>query len=241
MMRILRSFLLLASFVLAMPIFAALEPGVCAVDFGYMNEIDGVKTKRIYLKNTGNEGATIIRIRPTCGCTAADYFKDEIAPGDSAWVDVSYNPARRPGRFEKGIKVYTSDGEILRIPVKGVVMGSEQTVAADFPIDAGPVRLTEKTIMARRILWGDEKSVFINIYNLGDKPVSPAIKGDYPAIGTYIYPDPLPPGEVGSIGIYINTAKEQPGSVAYKLEFLPDKDNESIEPVEIEIFADIVK
>lgn len=91
-------------------------------DFGTIKEADGPVTHAFTLKNIGNAPLVITRASASCGCTKPKFSTEPIAPGKSTKIEVTYNPAGRPGQFVKTVAVYSNGKEgafILRI--KGVV------------------------------------------------------------------------------------------------------------------------
>lgn len=59
-------------------------------------------------KNTSkNKSVKITNVKPACGCTAADYTKDNIAPGKSGFIKATYNAAA-VGPFTKTVTVTTT-------------------------------------------------------------------------------------------------------------------------------------
>lgn len=91
-------------------------------DFGTIKEADGPVTHAFTLKNVGNAPLVITRASASCGCTKPKFSTEPIAPGNSTKIEVTYNPAGRPGQFVKTVAVYSNGKEgafILRI--KGVV------------------------------------------------------------------------------------------------------------------------
>lgn len=58
-------------------------------------------------KNTSTKAVIITNVKPACGCTAADYTKESIAPGKSGFVKATYNAAA-VGPFTKTVTVTTS-------------------------------------------------------------------------------------------------------------------------------------
>ena len=75
-------------------------------------------------QKTNTQGAPLVITRATasCGCTKPKYNTEPVAPGKSTIVEVTYNPAGRPGQFVKTIAIYSNGKEgayIVRI--KGVV------------------------------------------------------------------------------------------------------------------------
>lgn len=188
------------------------------VRFGTFREADGPVSKRVYVTNTSPRTLSILKVRPTCGCTAADFQKDPVAPGDSAWIDLSYNPYRRPGHFEKGVKVYPSEGEMIRIPITGTVIASDETIAHMYPSQAGLLNISEKEFMPLVPVDNDNKTIYADIYNSTSSPVWTIVDTGTPAVETETFPSPVPPGEKGLIGIYLRPEKEQrTGPIEYTL------------------------
>ncbi len=73
-------------------------------------------------KNTGDKPVIITNVKPACGCTAADYTKDPIAPGKSGFIKAIYNAAA-PGAFTKTVTVTTSADETPKVlTFKGTVV-----------------------------------------------------------------------------------------------------------------------
>jgi hypothetical protein len=73
-------------------------------------------------KNSSMIPLVINSVRPTCGCTVADYPREPVQPGKSAAITVKYN-TRSIGHFTKSIIVSTnaSEGE-TRLIIKGEVI-----------------------------------------------------------------------------------------------------------------------
>lgn len=237
-MRFITAFLAIAWFTLG---WGKLTLSVDTVNFGTFREADGKKTVRTYVVNLGEEPALIKNVRSTCGCTVADHDKEEILPGDSAWVDITYNPSRRPGKFKKNVRVYDYEGESLVIPVEGVVIGTPETMQGTYPVDAGPLRLTERTLLVPEIKRDDAKYLFINAYNISDRPLTPNLDSGDDAVETTIYPESILPGEIGTLGFYINPRKEKrSGNVSYAVKFTPAVEL-PVEPITLEIHINITE
>ena len=200
-------------------------PTVNKADFGNIRESEGLKTLRVFVRNDGSSRNAILKVRPTCGCTAADFQQEPIAPGDSAWIDLTYDPSRRPGRFEKAVKIYPLEGEMTRLPIEGVVFSSPETVESMYPIDAGLLNLTERTLMTLSPLSTEVRTLWIDDYNSGDSPVWIRLESDSEAVSSQPFPSPVMPGERGMIGVYIDPALEhRTGQIEYTLHlYLSDK------------------
>ena len=73
-------------------------------------------------KNKSMVPLVINSVRPTCGCTVADYPREPVQPGKSASITVKYN-TRSIGHFSKSIVVRSnaSEGE-TKLIIKGEVI-----------------------------------------------------------------------------------------------------------------------
>ena len=213
---------------LSMPVSAQLRLAGENCDFGMIQEQAGKQKRRIFLVNEGPAEDCILRVRPTCGCTAADFSKEVVMPGDSAWIDIVYDPKGRPGKINKGVRVYRSDGEVMLIPLSGVVIGTPETLSLSYPVEAGPLRLSEDTIVAGELKKGNARHIFINAYNASEHPVTPRItcpEAPDKALSLDIVPEVIPPGEIGTVSFYLNSRfEERTGAVTYDISLYPDTD-----------------
>lgn len=58
--------------------------------------------------NTGTEPLIILNVQTTCGCTASEWSKKPIPPGEGGEILVTFNSAKKMGRQNKIITVYTN-------------------------------------------------------------------------------------------------------------------------------------
>ncbi|PKB17795.1 DUF1573 domain-containing protein [Flavobacterium sp. 5] len=74
-----------------------------------LGEIPQNKPKSIdfEFKNTGKTAVIITNVKASCGCTATDYTKTPIQPGQTAKVTATYNAAAK-GAFTKTVTVTTN-------------------------------------------------------------------------------------------------------------------------------------
>lgn len=73
-------------------------------------------------KNTGKTAVIITNVKAACGCTATDYTKTPIQPGQTAKVTATYNAAAK-GAFSKTVTVTTSADETPKVlSFKGTVI-----------------------------------------------------------------------------------------------------------------------
>ncbi len=76
------------------------------IDYGNIEK--GSDGKRIFkFTNTGKSPLKIEKVKSSCGCTIPSYPKEDIMPGESNVIEVSYN-TNRIGRFSKSVSIYTN-------------------------------------------------------------------------------------------------------------------------------------
>lgn len=76
-------------------------------DFGDIEKGKPV-TYEFTFTNTTKETVLLTNVKPSCGCTAANYTKTPIKPGEKGVVEATYNAAA-PGNFHKTITVTTNE------------------------------------------------------------------------------------------------------------------------------------
>lgn len=65
-------------------------------------------------KNTGKTAVLITNVKGSCGCTATDYTKTLIQPGESGKVKATFNAAAK-GAFSKTVTVTTNAEETPKV------------------------------------------------------------------------------------------------------------------------------
>ena len=76
--------------------------------------------------NTTNKDVTLTNVKASCGCTATNYTKTAIKPGENGIVTATYNAAAG-GAFHKTVTVMTSEENSAPkiITIKGTVKTNE--------------------------------------------------------------------------------------------------------------------
>lgn len=100
-------------------------------DFGDIQQGEKV-SRKFSFRNAGSEPLMILNVQTTCGCTASDFPKQPIAPGDSSNLTVTFNSAGKAGRMNKIVTVYTNGQrpeEKLKISGNVLVPGAPQPVS----------------------------------------------------------------------------------------------------------------
>ena len=120
-------------------------------EFGDIHEEGGKVTARFIFKNVGDSALVLTKVKPGCGCTAANYTKEAVQPGQTGFIDATYDPWGRPGQFNKNIKVSTNEPNQTNpyiIFIKGNVIKRPPTKfeLAGYNSGRGEVRVKESTI-----------------------------------------------------------------------------------------------
>lgn len=206
-------------------------------DFGAFKEELGAVDAIFEMVNDTDKPVSIIEARATCGCTQPDYPKEEIAPGDTARLKVTYLASGRPGKFDKNIYVRTSDNRLERktLTVCGTVIGASATLASRFPVSAGPMKIRTSTAGFGEVLRGKQKTVFIEGYNQSADTLYPTISGLPEYIDVSVTPEAVAPGEQAHFAFTLQTLRcPQWGIISEKFALTPTA---GADPVEMDFFT----
>lgn len=76
-------------------------------DFGDIEQ--GTKVSHVFnFENAGTQPLILSNVLTTCGCTATDWPRDPVAPGDAGKIEVSFNSAGKMGKQNKVITVVSN-------------------------------------------------------------------------------------------------------------------------------------
>ena len=77
--------------------------------------------------NTTKQTVLLTNVKPSCGCTATNYTKTPVKPGEKGTVVATYN-AEAPGNFHKTVTVTTNEeGAAPKVLIiKGKVKNQDQ-------------------------------------------------------------------------------------------------------------------
>lgn len=188
-------------------------------NFGLMLEEEGPKTGHLSFVNEGNSPVTMVRVRPSCGCTSATYDEDPVAPGDTATIVFTYDPEGRPGRFEKSIRVTFADDSHARLGIRGNVLGTDSSLRTFYPIEVGTLRLTEDVVLADKVRFGAVINRFITGYNASTDTIRPQLSAISNGLTIVPSTEVVAPGDLVTYAIaYDSRATEITGPVALSFE-----------------------
>jgi len=214
------------------------------IDFGTIREADGKATRKFEFTNTGDQDLLLTSVKPGCGCTATDYTKTPIAPGQKGSITAAYDPHNRPGAFNKSIKVTTNEpkfnegagGTPYSIFIKGTVekRPPSKYETAGYKNGTGEIRIKDNNV--KLDLLNTESKIFaIQVMNFSEKestfePVN---------LPNYITTEnkTLNPGEEVEITFKYDAAKR--GEIGAYKDILTIQTQDPVEP-KITLFVDAV-
>lgn len=66
-------------------------------DYGKVKEEDGDAVHKFTFTNISSNVVRLTSVKPSCGCTSPNWSKEDVAPGKTGEIIVSYNTKNRPG------------------------------------------------------------------------------------------------------------------------------------------------
>lgn len=185
-------------------------------DFGKFKEEAGKQKYDFVVMNTGDQPLVIQNIVASCGCTTPDWTKGPIPPKGTGKITAVYDPANRPGQFNKTLSVYTnSKPEVMVLVIKGEVIPHEKTMEELFTFPVGPVRFESNHLAFTTVKKNGKKDMSMQVVNTSDKPAKIEFQ-DVPAhLSLKANPETLKPGQKGVIeGTYDATKNQSWGNVS---------------------------
>lgn len=215
--------LLTASVAIAAPPVASIKWIERDYDFGLMKEQAGPKTGQSRFVNLGPDTVSVFSVKPSCGCTSADFSDEPVAPGDTAVVSYTYDPAMRPGKFDKSVKVRLSNGDRYSIRITGNVLGTPESLATLFPVDAGDMRLTDRVVNAGDVTFGQSPVFFINAYSMPLDSIAPSVRSGSPGLIVKSSKAKAGPGDIVTYSMSFDSRRHGGyGQIEIPIEFTAD-------------------
>lgn len=188
-------------------------------DFGLMKEVAGPKTGVSRFVNLGPDTLSVLDVRPSCGCTSAEYTEDPIAPGDTAVIRYTYDPAMRPGKFAKHVRVSLSDGSSASIAISGNVLGTPESLSTLYPVEAGQLRLSDSVLSLGDVTWGRAPMTFVNAYSLSLDSIAPVAKSPVKGLSVRQSARKAGPGDIVTFSINFDSrAIDRYGDLEFPVE-----------------------
>jgi len=174
-------------------------------DFGKVKE-DERPVHIFTIKNTGREELIISRVRSSCGCTATMLSSDNIQPGKSAELKVTFNPTGYNTLVKKDIYIESNDPQLPKAKI---------TIAIEVePIPSPKAFLSNSQWDLGLVSQGDLPTFAFSIENKGelDLIVDKIDASEYIQYDTEI-PLTILPGEKQEITFTYNSSQHELGEV----------------------------
>lgn len=199
--------------------------------------IQGDKVTYVFvLTNNGGDLLTILNVQTSCGCTAAKPEKNELAPGESTNLEVTFNSAGRYGAQKKNITIESNDPEnqLMKLTITGTVVKSNNT-KANVPVlyfsetqhDFGKVK--EGNIVEYAFKFSNKGKATLKIKD---------VRTSCGCTAALVSSEKLQPGAEGTIEVELDT-KNRSGKMSRTITI---QSNDPRNPTKIlTVFADVEK
>jgi hypothetical protein len=71
--------------------------------------------------NVGKGNFYIKEVKSTCSCTATDWPRGSVGPGESGKIKVTFDTKGKNGEYAKGVNIFSNAGEINLIIIVNVI------------------------------------------------------------------------------------------------------------------------
>lgn len=141
-------------------------------DFGPVRELDGMAQHTFTFVNKDTIPVFIEAVKPSCGCTSAGWSQDTLMPGDTGYVIAAFNPANRPGNFEKSIQVVFNQPEFTtELKFKGFVVSRQHSIREEFRYKSGNLSFSDNPVHIGRVVYNIPVNTAISLYNHLNTPL----------------------------------------------------------------------
>ena len=174
------------------------------VDFGVIREENGKVSRKVKAVNISPDSTCIVSARTSCGCSAAEYSEEILAPGDTTEVAISYDPTNRPGKFQKTARFFTGKERIGNsIKLYGTVIPSKRNLNKTYPEKAGVLRLSTIMLNAGEVSRTEARPLFVGLYNDSEAPLVLAASTDADALEAGLAPDTIEPFGIATLTLML--------------------------------------
>lgn len=175
-------------------------------NFGTIAEEKGSATHNFKFVNTGNEPLVLTNVRASCGCTTPKWTREPVLPGKDGVIVVSYNPAHRPGVFNKSITVTSNaDNGTVVLRINGNVTPKEKTMEDIYRYDMNGIRTTTNHVAFNQVTFGEKAVKEVEVINTSDKNITIGFENVPKHITIKAVPTELKPNGKGKIEVTYDT------------------------------------
>lgn len=186
-------------------------------DFGTLKEEQGKAVAKFVFTNTGKSDLKIVKVKTSCGCTASDYSKNPIKPGEKGFVSATYFTAHRPGPFRKSITVTVNDPDHPNsvLFIKGTVTPKAKSKADLYPTAIGNLKLMSNHLAFNDMKLNEVRTDSMKVYNNWNHPMEISFP-DLPSnLKVKLVPNTLAPKTEGYIVVTYDATKKNDFGLVY--------------------------
>ncbi len=204
-------------------------------DFGEIEERNGRADHEFTFTNNSGRTVKILSVQASCGCTTPGWSQDPVPHGKAGFVKASFDPAGRPGYFNKSLTVTTDyDAAPIILQIKGQVVSGDAVASNEFPAGNGSLYFQTRSFNFGTIYMNRPPAQKqFAIINRGTTPVKlidvvkPSyLKVDMPAV--------LAPGEKGFIRVtYDARRRNQFGFASDNIQITTDDPESDIKSISV--------
>ena len=180
-------------------------------DLGTVSEDEDPVTATYIFTNKTKAPLAVATVRTTCGCTTANYSKAPILPGKQGSINIVYNPAGRPGVFNRSVTVFFSGKENpFVLQVKGYVRPGKPRKYAGYAYVLGKLQLRTTLVRFHPMKLGTQmQKSNVMVINSSNHSLQVGFKTEDPDFSAVMIPAKLAPGEKGEIVITRRSTEKQ--------------------------------
>lgn len=170
-------------------------------DFETILEADGPVTHTFTGVNVSDRPVVILQVYSSCGCTVPEYSRRPILPNEKVEIKVTYDPANRPGTFNKELSIYDSERNKAGVlAIRGTVIGREKTLDELYPVTAGALRLSQNLCTFSYLYHGQPAETTVGIVNPTNRTIRlELVSAESSGVLALDYPHELASGERAEI------------------------------------------
>ncbi len=159
------------------------------------------------LKNEGSKALLINTVRKSCGCTAVEYPKGSIPPGENFVIKATYD-AKQMGTFVKQIGLYANGAkEPYMLTMRGKVVEQVTDFAGNYEYMLGDLKADILDLEFDDVNRGDRPVQRIHVFNPTDQVLEPVVMHLPNYLSAQVSPSKLAPRHGGVVSITLDSRK----------------------------------
>jgi hypothetical protein len=177
-------------------------------NYGKIKEDAGLAEYSFVFRNIGKVPLVISNVSASCGCTTPEWSREPVLPGKTGFVKVSYNPLGRPGAFDKTVTISANIMNGIQVlKISGEVQPKTLSIAEQYPVDLGKLRMLNNNLSFVRIKNNEKKTDSLKFINTSGQKVTIGLKGVLAYLSVKTAPVTVEPNATGYIVVTFDGAK----------------------------------